>query len=90
LTTANPDTDPTNDSQTVSTNISDVSVTPSGGFRFTAVEGLASSSQTVATFTDAGGAEVVRDYSATIDWGDSSTSSGSIAVAGDGFTVSGW
>jgi hypothetical protein len=38
---------------------------------FSAVEG-ASSTFNIATFTDPGGAEAIGDYTATIDWGDSS------------------
>ncbi|HUY35813.1 MAG TPA: Ig-like domain repeat protein [Pirellulales bacterium] len=46
---------------------------------------------TVATFTDSGGAEAAANYSATIDWGDgSSTSPGTIVpAAGGGFDVTG-
>src|SRR5205807_1937524 len=43
---------------------------------FSAVEGAASTSQTVATFTDPGGYEADADYSATINWGDNSSSAG--------------
>src|SRR5262249_49459245 len=40
--------------------------------------------QTVATFTDPGGAEPVSHYSATIDWGDDSSSAAdSISYAAD-------
>src|SRR5207249_2002828 len=35
---------------------------------FSAVEGITSASQPVATFTDPGGAEVIGEYAATIDW----------------------
>ena len=56
--------------------VSDPNVIATGGFAFTAVEGAAAASQTVATFTDPGGAEpnpfdpgpLSVDYSATIDW----------------------
>lgn len=44
----------------------------------------------VATFTDANAAGAASDFTATIAWGDGSTSSGSIAAAtGGGFTVAG-
>jgi streptogramin lyase len=43
-----------------------------------AVEG-AGFTGTVATFTDPGGAESLADYSARIDWGDGSSSDGSIS-----------
>ena len=50
---------------------------------------VAYSSQTVATFTDPGGAEDLGDYSATIAWGDNSSSPGDISYSGGVFTVSG-
>jgi hypothetical protein len=52
----------------------DPPVTATGGFTFTAVAGVSSPLQTVATFTDPAGAEALADYSAVIDWGDGSTS----------------
>jgi hypothetical protein len=47
------------------------------------------STAAVATFTDPGGPELVSDYSATIAWGDSTTSAGTIAFGGGVFTVKG-
>ncbi len=89
------------DVQTTSTaTVSDPAVTPTGGFSFSAVEGALSASQTVATFTDPGGAEpnasdpdpdLTHHYTATIDWGDGTpTSAGTITFdSGTGvFTVS--
>ncbi|HWB12842.1 MAG TPA: DUF4214 domain-containing protein [Pirellulales bacterium] len=52
--------------------VSDPAVVASGGFTFSAIAGDAGTAQTVAVFTDPGGAEAVTDYSATIDWGDGS------------------
>ncbi len=71
--------------------VTDVPVTATGGFTFTAVAGVASRLQTVATFTDPAGAELPADYSATINWGDNSTSAGVISGPdGNGvFTVQG-
>jgi hypothetical protein len=71
--------------------ISDLAVNPTGGFAFSAVEGALSSSQTLATFTDPGGAEALADYSANIAWGDNSTSAGTITydTTTGTFTVSG-
>ncbi len=43
----------------------------------------------VASFTDPGGAEPVGNYSATINWGDGSASTGTISVNGGTFTVTG-
>ena len=56
---------------------------------FAAVRGKLSALQTVATFTDPGGALPVGDYSATISWGDGSTSPGTITYAAGIFTVLG-
>src|SRR5207237_10646397 len=47
--------------------VADPAVVATGGFVVTATEGAASGSQTVATFTDPGGAEVVGDYAASIN-----------------------
>ncbi len=84
------------DSATFQVTVSDPAVIPTGGSTFSAIEGALSTSQTVATFTDPGGAEALGDYSATIDWGDSTPiSSGKITFNGtpgsktDVFTVSG-
>ncbi len=47
-------------------------------------------SATVATFTDADPAGTASDYTATINWGDGTTSAGTItSVAGGGFAVTG-
>src|SRR5262249_9215048 len=56
-----------------------------------AVEGTLSATQTVATFTDPGGAESLSAYAAVIDWGDNSASAGTISGPnGSGvFTVTG-
>lgn len=43
----------------------------------------------VATFTHANGIEPASDYSATIDWGDGTTSAGTISLSGGVYTVSG-
>ena len=70
--------------------VSDPAVMAAGGFLVTAVEGADSGSQTVATFTDPGGAEPLADYSALINWGDGTPASvGSISSAGGVFTVKG-
>jgi hypothetical protein len=54
-----------------------------------AIEG-ASFQGTVATFTDLGGAAPVSLYAATIDWGDSQSSSGAIIANADGtFAITG-
>jgi hypothetical protein len=69
--------------------VADPAVAAMGGFTFTAVEGMPSGTQTVAKFTDPGGAEALSDYSASIDWGDGTTSTGTITVSGGVYTVTG-
>jgi hypothetical protein len=71
--------------------ISDPAVAATGGLTFTAVEGALAADQTVATFDDPAGAEAATNYSATIEWGDGSTSPGTISLdtASSSFTVLG-
>src|SRR5262249_40028773 len=69
--------------------VADPAVIATGGFSFSAVEGALSASQTVATFTDPGGPEGLAHYAATIDWGDGSSSAGTIAGNKGGFTRKG-
>ena len=72
--------------------VSDPSVIGTGGFTITAVAGTLSSAQTVATFTDPGGAEALTDYSASINWGDGTTASAGTITGPNGsgvFTVTG-
>jgi N-acetylneuraminic acid mutarotase len=53
-------------------------------------EGGSTGTVTVATFTDLGGPEAVGDYSATINWGDQASSTGTIVANADGsFSVQG-
>jgi uncharacterized repeat protein (TIGR01451 family) len=72
------DPNSSNNSVTVNTTVSDPAAVATGGFTVSATEGLDSGSQTVATFTDPGGAESLADYSATIAWGDNNSSAGTI------------
>ncbi len=76
-------------SATSTATVSDPAVIAAGGFSLSATEGSNSASQTVATFTDPGGAEVIGNYSASFDWGDGTTpTAGTISVSGATFTVS--
>src|SRR5207302_1525397 len=60
--------------------VSDPAVTAQGaGAAFTAVEGAASACQTVGALNGPGGYEAEADYSVTINWGDNTTSSGTIS-----------
>jgi hypothetical protein len=60
--------------------VADPAVKAAGNFSVTAVEGQTTGSQTVATFTDPGGAEALAAYQATINWGDTGSSAGVIGV----------
>lgn len=76
------------DSKTFSVNVSDPPVNASGGFTFQANVGTSTGSQSVATFTDPAGAEpnasdstpttIAGHYTASIDWGDGTKSTGAI------------
>jgi hypothetical protein len=75
-------------SGSISTSVTDAALTVSGT-PFTAVEG-ASLSGTVASFTDADPNGTVFDYSASITWGDQTSSAGTITANGSGgFLVTG-
>jgi hypothetical protein len=72
--------------------VNDPAVLPTGGFNLTAVAGVSTGTQTVATFTDPAGAEALVDYSATINWGDNTTPSAATITLNSGtgvFTVQG-
>jgi hypothetical protein len=58
------------------------------GVKFCAIEGI-DSSGTVATFTDPDTSATPAEYAATIQWGDGSSSAGTITGSGGKFTVSG-
>ena len=59
--------------------VADPSVEATGGFTFSASKNADPGAQTVAAFTDPGGAEDLSDYSASIHWGDGTPdSSGTI------------
>jgi hypothetical protein len=61
--------------------VSDPGLVGTGGFTVSAIARSVSATQTVATFTDPGSAEAVSHYGATIDWGDNTTSGGTIQFA---------
>ena len=71
--------------------VTDPSVLATGGYIINLIVSNDSGFQTVATFTDPGGPESLSDYSATISWGDLSTSAGVISYnnVNQTFTVQG-
>jgi hypothetical protein len=58
--------------------------TPVNGFERTPLTDV-----TVATLTQAGDREPASDFTATIDWGDGTSSAGTVAATDDGFAVRG-
>src|SRR5207302_3504345 len=67
--------------------IKEAPLVATGGFAFT---GLVLSNVVVANFTDTGGPEDPTDpgnYTATINWGDGTTSRGTISLSGTVFSV---
>jgi hypothetical protein len=66
--------------------VSDAPLTASGK---TLVTGSATFSGAVASFTDGNAAAPASDFTASINWGDGSSSAGAIASNGSGFNVSG-
>ncbi|HJT33292.1 MAG TPA: DUF4214 domain-containing protein [Pirellulales bacterium] len=61
----------------------------SGTAPLTATEGVALSGLQVATFNDAGSPDTASDFTAAIDWGDGTTTTGTITGSGGNFTVTG-
>jgi hypothetical protein len=85
ITVVNPDSTTTN-SQTFTVADAPLSI---AAVAISAATGNVISNQPVATFTDQGGAEDVSHYVASIQWGDNSTSTGTISYASGVFTVAG-
>jgi len=70
--------------------IADPAVVVTAGSNVTGVANAPIGQQTLATFTDPGGAENVSDYAATIHWGDGISSTGTItAGAANTFNIQG-
>src|SRR5260221_14631462 len=70
-------------------NIADAALSASAN-NISATEGASTGTLTVAHFTDADPAGTLTDYTATITWGDGTTSAGTIVTnAGGGFDVQG-
>jgi uncharacterized protein (TIGR03118 family) len=84
-------TDSANHTITVNSqaNVADASLSATG-VPISLASGLTLNNVPAATFTDAGGAEAATNYSATIDWGDgSSTTTGTVSAGGNTFSVTG-
>jgi hypothetical protein len=57
------------------------------GLEINVPQGTAVVNVVVATFTSSGGSPTASDFTATIDWGDGTSSPGTIAALASGFTV---
>jgi uncharacterized delta-60 repeat protein len=62
----------------VTADVSDAAVAPLKSFSVQAQEGTDTGLVPLLTFTDPGGPEPLTDYSASLDWGDQTTTSGTI------------
>jgi hypothetical protein len=69
--------------------ISDPAVLGNGGYAVLGHAGQDTGVQQVADFVDPGSTEPVSSYAATLDWGDGTTSDGTVAYDQGFFTVSG-
>ena len=67
--------------------LSDTSAAPAT--QPSATEGLTTGTLTVATFTDANPGDHTADFTATIHWGDSTSSSGTVSYSGGTYSVTG-
>jgi hypothetical protein len=74
------DSQATSSTVSLTASVSDPAVQAASGPSLAAVEYATSAMQTLATFVDPGGNEAPSDYSATINWGDGTSSSGLIVA----------
>ncbi|HVX16023.1 MAG TPA: DUF4214 domain-containing protein [Pirellulales bacterium] len=69
--------------------VSEADLTVTAGLAISVTEGVALTGVQVATFTDPGSPDPASDYAATIDWGDGTTTAGTVTGSGGNFTVTG-
>ncbi|HWB14604.1 MAG TPA: DUF4214 domain-containing protein [Pirellulales bacterium] len=69
--------------------VSEADLTVTAGAAISTTEGVALTGIQVATFADPGSPDAASDYSATIDWGDGTTTAGTVSGSGGNFTVTG-
>lgn len=86
VTTSSNDTDASNNSASVSISAGEPSIIVSAPVTTTSSR---LKNFTAATFTHAGGLESPSAFTATIDWGDGTTSTGQITLSGTTYTVTG-
>ena len=81
-----PDSNTTNNTASATTSFSEPAISVSGPIR---TKNKTLSTFQVATFTHANGVEPASAFVATINWGDGTTSTGTIALSGSTYTVTG-
>ncbi len=86
ITTTNPDPTLSNNSSSQTTIFSEPPITVSGSIR---IRTSSLSNYQVATFTHANGLELPSDFNATINWGDGTSSAGTITKSGTTYYVKG-
>jgi uncharacterized repeat protein (TIGR01451 family) len=86
VTSSSPDPNTANNSASASTSVAEPAISVSGPIR---VRGFTATNLQVATFTHANAVEPTSAFSATINWGDGTTSAGTIALSGSTYTVTG-
>jgi uncharacterized repeat protein (TIGR01451 family) len=86
VTSSSPDPNTANNSGSVTTSVAEGSISVSGSIR-TRQQTLTNFQ--VATFTHASAVEPTSAFSATINWGDGTTSAGTIGLSGSTYTVTG-
>jgi uncharacterized repeat protein (TIGR01451 family) len=80
------DPNPANNSASVTSSITEPAINVSGAI---STRSRTLTNFQVATFTHASGVEPVSDFSATINWGDGTTSAGTISLSGSTYVVRG-
>jgi hypothetical protein len=86
MTVTSADPNPSNNSATASTAVTEPAIVVSAPITTSSRN---PSNIVVATFTHAGGVEPTGSFTATIDWGDGRTSTGTITLSGTTYTVRG-
>ena len=86
VTSSNNDVNPSNNTAVAAATVSEPPIYISGT---TSVSGKKVNNQTVASFTHANGIEPASAFTATINWGDGTTSSGTISLSGTTYSVKG-
>src|SRR4029077_563725 len=66
-------------SASLTATVADAALTATAGSNISATEGSGTGSVIVATFTDANPGDHTTDFTATIDWGDTHSSAGTIS-----------